>query len=402
MGINRPGPIVLGIAATLLGVGLARFAYTALLPELILQAWFTANEAGWLGAANLIGYTLGALLSAAIAARFDTARVARVCAVLVVASFVVCAWPFPMALYFLARFISGLCGAMLMVLVPSTMLQSLPLAARAWGGATIFLGVGLGILLSATLVPWLVSAGVGIAWLGLALLGGLSLMLLFAPWPVETIKPVSGREAPSSGALTLPLLLVCGIYALDAIGFVPHTLFWVDYLQRHLDLSAGQSALQWALFGVGALLGPFVVGQLGRHSGWDRLLLAALLVKATAVALPAWHPALWSLSLSSLLVGALVPGMVAIVSARLADLTSPSGHVRAWGLATATFACAQGAAAALFVGLYSGASGGGADRVFLWAAMALLLGGLLAGLMMTTRLGDTKRDKPLQKSERSP
>lgn len=384
-------PIAYGIAATLLGVGLARFAYTALLPELILQGWFSATQAGWLGAANLIGYTLGALLAARTAASLGTARVVRACAVLVVISFLLCAWPLPVSLYFTARFISGLCGAMLMVLVPSAMLQALKGPAKAKGGATIFLGVGLGILLSATLVPWLVTSSLGAAWLGLALLGGATLLLLTGPWPGLNERPGRRDGTERANGVATPLLLVYGIYGLDAVGFVPHTLFWVDYLQRHLQLSAHLSALQWALFGLGALLGPFVIGQLARYSRWDRLLVAGLLVKGIAVGLPAWYPVLWSLSLSSVLVGALVPGMVAIVSARLAELTSPEGHVRAWGLATAAFACAQGGAAAVFVWLYSSASPGNADQVFILAAMALLAGAAIALVMPRPR---RMADKP--------
>jgi len=50
-----------GLCATLVGIGLARFAYAPLLPALIQGGWFTPAEAAYLGAANLLGYLAGAV-----------------------------------------------------------------------------------------------------------------------------------------------------------------------------------------------------------------------------------------------------------------------------------------------------------------------------------------------------
>ena len=62
-------PTLAGLCAVLVGIGLARFAYTPLIPALIAAQWFTAAEAAYLGAANLAGYLAGALLGAGDGAR---------------------------------------------------------------------------------------------------------------------------------------------------------------------------------------------------------------------------------------------------------------------------------------------------------------------------------------------
>jgi hypothetical protein len=49
------------LCAILVGIGLARFAYTPLIPALVEAGWFTPAEAAYLGAANLAGYLAGAL-----------------------------------------------------------------------------------------------------------------------------------------------------------------------------------------------------------------------------------------------------------------------------------------------------------------------------------------------------
>lgn len=44
------------LSANLVGIGLARFGYTPLIPALIAAGWFRPSTAVYLGAANLAGY----------------------------------------------------------------------------------------------------------------------------------------------------------------------------------------------------------------------------------------------------------------------------------------------------------------------------------------------------------
>ena len=52
-----------GLAATVVGNGLGRFAYTPLIPALIAAGWFAPNSTVYFAAANLAGYFIGALLA---------------------------------------------------------------------------------------------------------------------------------------------------------------------------------------------------------------------------------------------------------------------------------------------------------------------------------------------------
>lgn len=67
---DRPA-LITGIMATLAGIGIARFAYTPLLPAIIQEGWFTASQGAYLGAANLLGYFVGALCAHALSERFS-------------------------------------------------------------------------------------------------------------------------------------------------------------------------------------------------------------------------------------------------------------------------------------------------------------------------------------------
>ena len=52
-----------GAATLLLGMGLGRFSYTPLLPAIIQDGALSAAEAGYIGAFNLSGYLVGAMVT---------------------------------------------------------------------------------------------------------------------------------------------------------------------------------------------------------------------------------------------------------------------------------------------------------------------------------------------------
>src|SRR5712672_4590315 len=83
---NAGGPVWLsaaaGLCASLVGLGLARFAYTPLIPALIAAKWFGPAEAVYLGAANLAGYLAGALIARELGARLGAVRTLRAMMVL--------------------------------------------------------------------------------------------------------------------------------------------------------------------------------------------------------------------------------------------------------------------------------------------------------------------------------
>ena len=339
--------LLTGIMATLVGIGLARFAYTPLLPALIPEQWFSASQAAYLGAANLLGYFIGALSGHFLSERYSARAVIAASFAAIALSFLLCAAPASFTWFFLWRLVSGIAGAILMVVGPSLALSATPIERRTGVGALVFSGIGMGALLAAWVVPLLLETSLMATWITLGLLslvagliGDRGLSRLTKPAALPTGE--SHGQGIHAGA-ALVVLLVIGAYALDAVGFVPHTVFWVDYLARENSLGNQSAALQWSLFGVGAVCGPLIAGSVAKRVGWHYGLALAFLVKAFAVALPLLSLDLLSRSVSSFLVGAMIPGIVALTSGRLAELVGPTAHKKLWGRATATFAAAQAA-----------------------------------------------------------
>lgn len=345
---SRPGLPFLafgGLSATIIGIGLARFAYTPLIPAMIDAGWFPEAAVLYLGAANLFGYLLGALSAHWIAVRAGATRLIRVSLVLSALSFFACAQPLSFTWLLLWRLLAGATGAWLMVVASAWVLQHAPLQRRGVIGAFMFSGIGVGVIASGTLVPWLATRSVAAAWVSLGVCTAALAAASWRAWAAEPApqEPASG-DAPVQGLrLSWPIGMVMFAYALDALGFIPHTLFWVDYVARGLGRGLAAGGLLWVVLGVGALIGPLAVGAVADRIGFRPAFGGALLVKSCCVALPLFSSATWALALSGFGVGALVPGSVALASGRIGALVGRMHMRQGWGWMTAAFAASQAA-----------------------------------------------------------
>ncbi|WP_159911390.1 YbfB/YjiJ family MFS transporter [Pantoea sp. 18069] len=392
-------PLLLtGLLATLCGVGLSRMAFTALMPALVQAHWFSADQAAYLGAATLLGYLVGALVAHRLTERWSVPRVLLGSFAAVTLSFALSALPQPFVTFFAWRCLGGMAAAVLMVVGPSAAMAALPVARRAVLGPVLFAGVGVGALLSATLVPALARLDLPWTWAALALVSALcGLWGWRSSRQIPAAAALLARQQPAAppaalppdttGRLwLLPVLWLMAAYACDAAGFVPHTVFWVDYLARERELGTAFGALQWGLFGLGALLGPIVTAACAARWDWHRAVVGGMALKTAAVCIPVALP--WLLygpaptlqlvayGLSSFLVGALSPGIAALTSGRLLQLVGPLAHKRVWGYATAVFATAQALSGTGMAWLY--AQSHLYQPLFALAAALLALGTLLA------------------------
>ncbi len=346
--------LLIGIMSTMVSIGLARFAYTPLLPELIGQHWFAANQAVYLGAANLLGYFIGAVVAHSISERMPLRLLMSVCFAAVALSFIFCATPTSFEWFFAWRLISGIAGAILMVVGPASVIVIIPIERRASVGTLMFTGIGLGALLSATVIPLLVHTSLMATWIVLAALAAIAglindrSLVFLQQHAVRKELPEHQSSATNTvkmgfNALVLLVLLA---YGFDALGFIPHTIFWVDYLAREQQLGTYFASMQWAIFGLGAMSGPFIARCAAQKMGWAKALNRAFLAKAIAILLPTLLLDVVSLqvciySVSSFVVGAMVPGVVSLTSGRIAEVVGPVLHKKYWGWATAIFALAQ-------------------------------------------------------------
>ncbi|MEQ6438206.1 YbfB/YjiJ family MFS transporter [Comamonas sp. w2-DMI] len=370
---------VAGACASLIGIGLARFAYTPLLPAIIEAHWFSASAATYLGAANLGGYLAGALAAGAMARRVPAIVVLRAMMLLATASFVACAVPLSFLWFFAWRFAAGVSGGALMVLAAPTILPHIPPSRRGFVSGGVFAGIGLGVAASGTLVPLLLQRGLVSTWLGLACVSLLLTLVAWQGWPgpahaAAEPQPAPQQATPAQAQPTAGLRALYAEYGLNAVGLVPHMIFLVDFVARGLGQGVDAGARYWVLYGLGAVAGPLASGHLADRIGFGRALRMAYGLQIIAVAIPVVSVGSAGLAISSVLVGAFTPGVVPLVLGRVNELLAHQGDAarHAWSRATTSFAVFQALAAYGLSYLFT-TRGGDYRMLFAVGASALAL-----------------------------
>jgi MFS family permease len=154
-------------------------------------------------------------------------------------------------------------------------------------------------------------------------------------WPPHMPPPPPAAGPPPG------LSRLVWAYGVNAFAIVPHLLLLSDYVARWLGHGVGLGAVAFAVYGVGAALGPLVGGYVSDRIGFGRTLSYAIALQAAAVALPAVIRTLPVAFVSALLVGALTPGIPPLVLGRAGELAGIAAAARSWRAATIGYALAQ-------------------------------------------------------------
>ena len=331
-----------GICGLVLTIGLARFAYTPLLPSLQLQTGLTDAAAGGLAAINYAGYMSGALAATWIEDvrwRHWLYSAGLWMALLTVAAMALTTW---MPAWALIRYIGGLCGATGMLLGSGLVLGWLIRQGRRPELGLYFIGLGLGIVVSA-LGAWLLAQRWPIwsdQWLAFAALG----LVFFVPawkWrpPVPPHVPLAhDTVAQALGSRRWMWTMITSYFA-AGWGFVISATFTVAIVEREPAL-AGAGPLAWALVGLAAMPAVFIWDLIARRVGDKRALLLAFGLQTLSVMLPAMSVDLWAALAGAVGYGATFIGIVSMTLA-LVGRRAPNNPGQAMAKLTLSYGAAQ-------------------------------------------------------------
>ena len=324
----------------MLGIGLQRFAYGPILPAMVDEGWLGVGPAGMLGGANLAGYLIGAFGAGIVARAFGVVRALRLCMLLAILGFGLCAINGGFFWFLPWRILAGLTGGVLMVLAGPAVQAVVPHAMRNLASGAVITGVGLGIMVSALLVPTILPWGLPATWLALACIAGLLTILSWKIWPDVEPPPPASSDGPPLPAGGVMLLVVYGFAGFAATA---HMVFWPDFIARGLGLGMEKGGLAWLGFGIAASLGGIIFSRLADWLGAAQAISIALLIQACSLLLPLLWTGPFALLLSTITAGVTVLGITALALVRSRELGGEAGP-RLWRLSTAIWGVTTAAA----------------------------------------------------------
>ena len=356
-------------------MGLGRFSYSPLIPALIEAGHLSAWQAGAIGVSNFTGYLAGTLVAPAMRMRWGEATTMRLSLVTGLIALFACVLPWGFEWLVFWRALLGAVVGVMMIYCLAIATRHAPPGKLGAATGIVYTGVGVGILLSGSLVPWLLNFGITAAWTGIGIVGAIAFLL--ALWGWRALDPRSSApNAPHPKIrwnLTVVGLIVTRV--LFSIGLIPHTIYWVDYLVRGLGRDIEFGGMHWVLFGLGAICGTYLLGRLADRIGFRAGLALAFAAVASGIALPFLNSAGWALVLSSLVVGA-QPGLTAIMSGRFHQLMGADGMAPVWRMSALISTILQAVAAYGYVTAFD--LTGSYMPIFLAGSVSMALGTIIA------------------------
>lgn len=372
-----------------LSLGLARFAYGLLLPPMRADLGWSYALAGAMNTSNAAGYLLGALATPALLRRFSPGAVLMAGSMLASVLMALSGLFTDTTIWLLQRLAVGVASAMVFA-TGGLMAARLGATDPARGGLLIgvyYGGTGLGITLSALVMPVVLQAAAGQphawawGWAALAVLCFAAAAAL--RWPLAQLARLGGQVVGANvpgAAPAAPLQLrrfACALaaYGMFGVGYIGYMTFVVALL-REQGQSATRITVFYALLGVAVMVSPRLwAWLLDRYrDGRPLALLNALLGVATI--LPALSSAWALVLLSGLLFGAVFLSLVASTTALVRHNLPPAQWASGIAAFTIVFAAGQ-IVGPTMVGWVSDGPGGLA-RGFVLSAVALWLGAALA------------------------
>lgn len=243
-----------------IGLGMGRFAYSLVLPDMREALGWSYATAGTMNTINAIGYLAGAFFAAFLARRVGLNKAIRIGVAMCIISLALGAVSGQLVPFGIARLLTGLGGAIALVCggaLAASIAQASPSRSALLIGL-FYTGPAIGIIISGLTAPFLLHGfGPGSWWIVWTALAAISLILAVPLFLVRAETPQS-QGAASTGHVPLkPILFYLTGYFLYGAGYIAYMTFMIAYIREAGGGPAAQSAF-WCLIGLGGILAPWI------------------------------------------------------------------------------------------------------------------------------------------------
>jgi predicted MFS family arabinose efflux permease len=286
---RNPAWLILALSlAPAIGLGIGRFAYSLVLPDMRDSLHWSYSAAGFMNTINAAGYLAGALVAAGLGRRFGLFAVMQAGTIACIASLLICGVTTDFTLLSLARLVTGF-GAATAFIAGGALAATIGLAypdRSSYLLSLFYAGPGIGILLSGLIAPFVLQGfGAGSWWIVWLVLGLVSVVMglpLMRPL-VDASDGVSTVVAPPVEMRPIWIYLVA--YFMFGAGYIAYMTFMIAYVRDGGGTAAAQSAF-WCLIGVSSFASPWVWRSVLARGQSGRAMAIILGTNAAGAALP--------------------------------------------------------------------------------------------------------------------
>ncbi|MFW1678536.1 YbfB/YjiJ family MFS transporter [Pontibacter sp. JAM-7] len=340
--LEKARVLTAGLLSLILMLGIARFAYTPLLPVMMTQTGLGDAMGGWLATINYMGYMTGAVVAASVSnlqLKDTLYRIGLVVALITTAGM---ALADNIILWSVMRFFAGLSSAAGLLIGSGLVLNWLMRHHYRSELGLHFAGVGLGIAFVSVAVL-VMSSNFNWAeqWWMLTAIGVLIAIPAWRwlPRPPNHHMTSSGQAMVDNPPTRGFMRLMLAAYFCAGYGYVISATFIVAIVERQPTMQ-GKGELVFLLMGLAAAPACILWDHIARRIGELNALLIAYVLQFAGIALPAMYDNLTAALFGAVLFGGTFIGIVSLVLT-MAGRFYPTKPAKLMGKMTLSYGVAQ-------------------------------------------------------------
>jgi predicted MFS family arabinose efflux permease len=341
---RNPALVILLLSlAPAIGLGIGRFAYSLVLPDMRDSLHWSYSAAGFMNTVNAAGYLGGALAATALGRRFGLFAVVQAGTIACVASLLVCGTTADFTLLSIARLVTGF-GAATAFVAGGALAANIGLAhpgRSAYLLSLFYAGPGIGILLSGLIAPFLLQHfGAGSWWIVWLVLGVVSAILVLPLLRRLADASDGASSGPAASVAFRPMAVFLVAYFLFGAGYIAYMTFMIAYVRDGGGGAAAQSAF-WCVVGLSSFVSPWLWRRLLARGQGGGAMAIILGTNAVGAAMPLLGHSALVLGLSAAVFGVSFFAVVAATTAFVRFNYPKEAWTKAIAMVTIVFGVGQ-------------------------------------------------------------
>ena len=285
--------LIAGILSIIVGVGVARFAFTTLLPPM-LEEFLSVTNTGLFASINYCGYLSGAIFC--IFLKDINAKVFyfRIGMGLSIITTFILAITNNEILWFISRLIAGFGSALVLIIGGAIVMVKLNMEDKTKAMGIHFSGIGFAIaLIELTSIFFTNSIGWQNSWMLFTILA-----IIFSIYSIyilsfdKELKQNALKHKFDKSIFTPYIILLLFAYFTAGVGFVIQATFLPDIINS-IDGLKGYGSFGWLIVGLIGIPSAIIWMQLAFRYGSVNVIIAAFILQIVGILIPALSTSLY-------------------------------------------------------------------------------------------------------------
>lgn len=302
-----------GIIALIIGVGVARFVFTSLLPPM-LENYLTISFAGILASINYVGYLAGSIFAVFIKDINTKVKFFRLGMFLAVVTTLMLGITTSETIWIISRVLAGFGAAMALVVGSAIVMNKLNIQNKTKAMGIHFSGIGFSILVSDLIVRivFYFNGTWQFAWVVLAIFAFvLSFYSMYILSYDKEVKQNSVKHHIDKSLFSPFVIILIMAYFCEGVGMVVQGTFLPDIINS-LEGLEGFGSFTWTLVGLAGIPSCIIWMILAHKYGSVNIIILAMFLQVIGIMISALTNNVYLNLFSGVLYGGTFVGLVAL------------------------------------------------------------------------------------------